>query len=133
MLLFLAVRAVAGNGLCFCAVLCFFTGWLVSLGPTFLDSGSQPSLNGSPGNLHTRLVWGQALKPTFETFFYPTLKNLAGKTSNFADISTTCRQWRARNFETAQNIDKQNISLVAVKSQLLPVMQITITVTFNPM
>ena len=38
----------------------FFIGWLVGLGPKFLDNGSQPSLNGSSRNLHTSLVWGQA-------------------------------------------------------------------------
>jgi len=32
-------------------------GWLVGLGAKFLDNGSQPSLNGSPRNLHTRLMW----------------------------------------------------------------------------
>jgi len=35
----------------------FFTG----LSPRFLDSGSQPSLNGSPRTLHTSMVWGQSL------------------------------------------------------------------------
>jgi len=32
---------------------------------------------------------------------------LAGKTSNFAELSPTRRQSEARNFETAQLIDKQ--------------------------
>jgi len=35
-------------------------GRLVGLGHKFLDNGSQPSLNGSPRNLHTSLVWGHA-------------------------------------------------------------------------
>jgi len=38
------------------------------LGPEFLDSGSQSSLNISPQNLHTSLVCSQALKPTFQKF-----------------------------------------------------------------
>jgi len=46
----------------------WLVGWLVGLGPKFLDNGSQPSLNGSPRNLHTSLVWSQALKSTFENF-----------------------------------------------------------------
>jgi len=52
-------------------------------------------------------MWGQALKLNFEKTFYPTLKNVGGKTSNFADISPTRRQSEARNFEKAQHIDKQ--------------------------
>lgn len=32
----------------------------------FRDSASQLSLEGLPGNLHTSLVTGQTLKPTFE-------------------------------------------------------------------
>jgi len=39
--------------------------------------------------------------------FYPTLKNLEGKTSNLAELLPTRRQPEARNFETAQHIDKQ--------------------------
>jgi len=61
---------------------CFFMG----LGPKFLDSGSQPSLNGLPKNLHTSFMWGQALKPTSEKKFSPPLKSWQGKTSNFADL-----------------------------------------------
>ena len=41
-------------------------GWLVSLGHKFLDSESQSSLNILPQNLHTNLVLGEALKPTFK-------------------------------------------------------------------
>ena len=37
----------------------------------FLDNGYQPTLNGSQRNLHTSLVWGQALKPFFENFPHP--------------------------------------------------------------
>jgi len=43
------------------------------LGPKFLENGSQSSLNGSPQNLHTCLVWDKALKPTFKTFSSPLL------------------------------------------------------------
>jgi len=32
---------------------------------------------------------------------------LAAKTSNFAELSPTSRQSEARNFETAQHMDKQ--------------------------
>jgi len=52
----------------------FFIGWLVGLGPKFLDNGSQPSLSGSPQNLHTSLVWGQVRKPTCESCLTPPLK-----------------------------------------------------------
>jgi len=41
---------------------------LFGLGPKFLDNGSQPSFDESQRNLHTSLVCGQALKPTFENF-----------------------------------------------------------------
>jgi len=47
--------------------------FFIDVDPKFLDNGSQPLLNGSPQNLHTSLMWGQALKPTFEKF-YPTPK-----------------------------------------------------------
>ena len=57
----------------------------------FLDNGSQPFINGSTRNLNTILVWGQAIKPTFEIFL-PIPKNLAGKTSN----SSNRRQSRKR-------------------------------------
>jgi len=45
--------------------------FFIGLRPKFLDCGSQPSLNGSPRNLHTSLVWDQTLKPTFERFLTP--------------------------------------------------------------
>jgi len=61
-------------------------GWLVGLGHKFLDCGSQPSLNGSPRNLHTSLMWNQALK-SFEQNL-PTPKQLAGK----PQISPTIRR-----------------------------------------
>jgi len=32
---------------------------LIGLGPKFLHSESQPSLCGSPQNLHTSFMWGQ--------------------------------------------------------------------------
>jgi len=48
------------------------------------------------------LVWGQALKPTFRSFS-PTHKNLVGQRPQ---ISPT-RHPEARNFETAQHINKQ--------------------------
>jgi len=49
-------------------------------------------------------VWDQALKCTFEKKFTPSLKNFgAGK----RQISPTRRHSEARNFETAQHIDKQ--------------------------
>jgi len=32
---------------------------------------------------------------------------LAGKTPNFAELQPTCHQSEARNFETAQHINKQ--------------------------
>ena len=91
--------AVAGNGLCFCAVPFLLVGWLVGLGPKFLDNGSQPSLHGSPRNLHTSWVSGQALKPTFEKLS----KNWRGK----PQISPTASDMEAHNFETAQHVDKQ--------------------------
>jgi len=53
-------------------------GRSVSLVPRFIDSGSQPSLNRSPQNLHTSLMW---VKPENlpANLFYPTPKNLAGE------------------------------------------------------
>jgi len=45
-----------GNGLCFSTVL-------------FLDNVSEPSINGLPQNVHTSLVWGQALKLFLKNFF----------------------------------------------------------------
>jgi len=48
-----------------------------------------------------------SLKPTCEILL-PPLKLLAGKTSNFAELPPTRRQSEARNFETAEHIDKQN-------------------------
>ena len=66
----LAARRLAGLRLMFWPVYLFYwlVAWLVGLGPKFLDNGSQPTLRGSPRNLHTSLVWGQDLKPTFENF-----------------------------------------------------------------
>ena len=40
-------------------------------------------------------------------FFTPPLKKFGGGTSNFAELPPTQRQSEARNFETAQHIDKQ--------------------------
>jgi len=59
---------------------------LVGLGSKFLDNGSQPSLNGSPQNLHTSFVWGQALKPTCEN--YPPEKFAGWKTLKFRRLSS---------------------------------------------
>jgi len=82
-------------------------GPLVGLGPKFLDNGYKPSLNGSPRNLHTSLMWGSSLENYLRIFFTSPLKNLAGKTSNVAELQPTRCQSEARNFETAQHIDKQ--------------------------
>jgi len=65
-------------------------------------------------------VWcgGQALKPTFD--FYTTPKTLAGEKPQ---ILPTRRQSEARNFVTAQHIDKQkiyNVSWGRIKSPNLP-------------
>ena len=70
-MLFIASRPLADLWLMFCPlpfIICWLVGWLVGLGPKFLDSGSQLSLNGSPRNLHTSLLWGQVLLLTFENF-----------------------------------------------------------------
>jgi len=48
-------------------------GWSVGLCPKFLDNGFQPSLNGSPRNLHTSSVWVKT--ENLHAIFYPTLKN----------------------------------------------------------
>jgi len=40
----------------------------IGLRPTIQDNGSQPSLNRSPRNFHTCLVWDQPLNHTFENF-----------------------------------------------------------------
>jgi len=66
---------VAGEQLLFLHSTFLFIG----LGLKFLDNRSQSSINGSPQNLHTSLVWHQALKPSFENFSPPPLKNLAGE------------------------------------------------------
>jgi len=50
---------------------------------------------------------GSSLKTYLRKFFIPLLKNLAGETSNFVDLPQTRRQSEARNFQTAQLIDKQ--------------------------
>jgi len=47
----------------------------------FLDNRSQLSLNTLPQNLHTSLVWGQALKANFINF--PIKKNWLGKKLKF--------------------------------------------------
>jgi len=60
-------------------------GWLVGLGPKILDSGSQPSFNGSPLNLHTRLVWVKAEK--LPANFFPISKKLAGENLKFRRTS----------------------------------------------
>ena len=60
---------------------------MVGLGSKFLGNGSQSSLSGSPRNLHTSLVWCQALKPTFDNFFTLPLK-IGGK----KQISPTFRR-----------------------------------------
>jgi len=73
---------------------------LVGLGPKFLKSGSQLSLNG--------FGVGSGLKTDLQKIFYPPLKNLVGeKTPNFAEHQPTRRQLEACNFKTAQHIDKQ--------------------------
>ena len=46
----------------------------IGLGPDLRDNGSQPSLNGSPRNLHTRFVCGRGWKPTPENFSSRPLK-----------------------------------------------------------
>jgi len=61
---------------CFCAVP-LLVGWLVGLGPKFLDNGFQSSLNGSTRNLHTSLVWDRALKLNSKICL-PTPKKFAG-------------------------------------------------------
>ena len=45
--------------------LSLLVGRSVGLGHKFLDSGSQPSLNGSSRNSQTSWTWGQTLEPTF--------------------------------------------------------------------
>jgi len=52
-------------------------------------------------------MWGQALNLYFRKKFFPPLKIGRWKTSNFADIWPARRQSEARNFETAEPIDKQ--------------------------
>jgi len=42
--------------------------------------------------------------------FTPFIKIGGGETSNFADLPPTRRQSEARNFETAQHIDKQKLN-----------------------
>jgi len=73
-----------------------------------LEDGSQPSLNGPPRNLHTGFFGAEIKAEThFQTFFTPTPKNLAGKTSILRQLIEDRRQSEARNFETAQHNHKQ--------------------------
>jgi len=69
-------------------------GWLVCVGwgSKFLDSGFQPSLSGSPGNLNTSLLWGQAWNLPAK-FFYPAPKNLAGENLKFRRTSAYTRRY----------------------------------------
>jgi len=92
---------------------------LVGLGPKFLDNGSQPSLNGSPLNVHTNLVWDQGLKPTFENFSPLPLKIWLGKTSNLPQIIEDSHQSETRNFETAQHIDEHITDVSSTINALL--------------
>jgi len=77
----------------------FFICWSVGRLVSALN-GSQPSVNGSPRNLHT------SLKTYVRIFFTPPRKIWRGNLK-FCRISATRRQSEARNFETAQYIDKQ--------------------------
>jgi len=54
---------------------------------------------------------GSSLKSSREIFLPHLEKVWRGKTSNFAELSLTRRQSEARNFETAQHIDKQKQEL----------------------
>jgi len=61
---------------------------------------------------------GSGLKTFFEIFFTQPLKNLAGKTSNLADLLPTRHQSEAHNFKTAQHIEKQKIYLSSTTNAL---------------
>jgi len=92
-----------------------FLYWLVCLGPKFQDNESKLSLNESPRNLRCKSrgeVWC-GIKPENlpAKLFTIHVKIWRGKPSNFADLSPICRQSTARNFETAQHIDKQKLDV----------------------
>ena len=53
-------------------------------------------------------VWCGVKPKNLPAIFLPNPYNLAAETSNFAELPPTRRQSEARNFETAQHIDKQN-------------------------
>jgi len=79
---------------------------LAGLGPKFLDTGSQPSLNGSPQNLYT--VWcGIKAENLLLKIVLPIPNNWAGENLKFTSNIEDHRQSEACNFETAQHIDKQ--------------------------
>ena len=86
-------------------VLYWSVGRLVGLGPKFLVNGYQPSLNGSPRNLHTSLVWVKSENLLAISLPHP--KTFAGENLKFRQTPADPRQSEARNFETAQHIDKQ--------------------------
>jgi len=98
--------ALAHILVCFCAVR---FGRSVGLSPKILDNESQPSLNGSPRNLHTSLVWGQAWKSTCENFSTSPLKIWRGKTSNFAELPPTRRQSKAHTKRLNKSTNKNQM------------------------
>ena len=88
---------------------CFFIGRSVGLGPEFLDSGSQLSLNGSPRNLHTSLVW---VKPENlpANFCSPPVKNLAEEkayiSTNFRPHDVNRKRVTSKRFNISTNKNK---------------------------
>ena len=51
------LTALSGNASLY--LVATLSGLFIGLGPHLLENGSQPSLDGSSRNLHTRLVWRQ--------------------------------------------------------------------------
>jgi len=67
-------------------------------------------------------VGTSSLKTYLRNFFTPPIK-IDGETSNFSELPLTRRQSEARNFETAQHIDKQkpDVSSTTNALKMVPV------------
>jgi len=100
--------AIAGEmAICFCPVpfIYLYIDWLVlALNFQTVDL-SRPLMDHH--KICTQVWCGVKAENLFLKIFLPTSKNLAGGTSHFPQIIEDLHQPEARNFKTAQRIDKQ--------------------------